>query len=90
MAKISITVADITVEKTITDEQATAVLNLYFNATYHYREGDPAQPTARQRLQSCLNSVVGHIVGTARNYRQRELRAANEVAERTEAMGISL
>lgn len=90
MAKVSITVGAITVERVVDDATASNVLNLYYAATYRYQEGDPANPTPRQRLQTVLNAVVSHITGTAQEYRRRELRSANEVMEQQEVGGISL
>ena len=90
MAKISITVGNITTERVVDDARATAVLNLYDTATYQWQPGDPVTPTPRQRLQRVLDNVVGHIVETAQEYRRRELRAANEAAERAEAAAVVL
>lgn len=90
MAKIAITVGSITVERVVEDAAAANVLNLYYSATYQYREGDPVNPTPRQRLQVCVDNLVGHITRTTQEYHRRELRAANEAAERTEIGRINL
>lgn len=90
MAKITLVVGSITVERTFADAAATSVLERVYSATYVPQEGDPASPTAKQRLQYVLERTVDWLVGTARDYRQRELRAANEAAERAEVGTISL
>ena len=92
MAQLKVTIGTVIGAKDVTDAKAATIADLYYKAVVlpNWPSDTPLPTTQKERLQAVVDALGRHLVDVARDYRKRELRAQNQLAESTEVAGIDL